>query len=284
MATSWEDPPEYRPEPAGGTQLALPRLTRGTRALLIANASVFAVSVLVFLAADQLWPDILYWVGLQPAAWRELAPFVPVWQLFTYGFLHSIQDPWHILLNMVTLYFFGTMLEGMIGTRRFLLAYLSAQLVGAFFFLVPGILSGGTTPAIGASGAVYGIMVAMATLRPRQLVLVFFIPVALGVLALVFLGITLLGAALDWKSGHGSGVAHLVHLGGMVYGFVAVKTGILFADPVTALQRSRKIREFERHREDEEKVDVLLDKINREGMSALSKREREFLKRISSRR
>jgi hypothetical protein len=108
--------------------------------------------------------------------------------------------------------------------------------------------------------------------------------VTLGVLAIVLVAITLFNAALQLKGGGGGGVAHLVHLGGIVYGFLAVKTGILFADPVTALERSRKIRAFERHKDDEKRVDLLLDKINREGMSALSKRERAFLKRVSSRR
>jgi len=284
MATSWEDPPEYRPESSGMPQVGLPRLTPGTRWLLIANTAVLAVTFLLFLAASDAWRAVADWLGLQPRLWRDLAPFVPVWQLFTYGFLHSVENLLHLLMNMLMLYFFGTMLEGMIGTRRFLLAYLSAQLVGALFFLVPGILSGSSVPVIGASGAVYGIMIATATLRPRQMVLVLFIPVTLGVLALVLLAITLFDAALQLKGGGGGGVAHLVHLGGIVYGFLAVKTGILFADPVTALERSRKIRAFERHKDDEKRVDLLLDKINREGMSALSKRERAFLKRVSSRR
>jgi membrane associated rhomboid family serine protease len=282
MATSWEDPPEFRPESSGMPQLALPRLTRGTRALLIVNASVLAASFLLYLSAGGVWSTIVYWLGLQPEAWRELSPFVPVWQLFTYGFLHSVDDLFHLLFNMLTLYFFGTMLEGMIGTRRFLLAYLSAQLVGALFYLVPGILMGGTVPAIGASGAVYGVMIAMATLRPKQMVLVLFITVTLGVLALVLLAITVFNAALQLKGGWGGGVAHLVHFGGIVYGFLAVKTGILFADPVAVIERSRKIRAFERRQSDEEKVDELLDKINREGMTALTRRERAFLKRVSS--
>ena len=76
----------------------------------------------------------------------------------------------------------------------------------------------------------------------------------------------------------------LVMLGGIVYGFLAVRTRLLFADPVTSLQRSRQIREVERHEDDDQKVDQLLEKIAKEGMSALSKREREFLKRVSSRR
>lgn len=283
MATSWEDPPEYRPESSGTTQLALPRLTRGTRALLIANGAIFVLSFLLYLVADQVRPSVLYWIGLQPAAWRELAPFVPVWQLLTYGLLHAL-DPWHLLMNMLMLYFFGTMLEGIIGTRRFLIAYLSAQVVGALFFLVPALLTGGSTIAIGASGAVMGIMVATATLRPKQRVIFIFIPLTLAVLAMIFVGVELFSAALQWKSGASDGVAHLVHLGGIVYGFLAVKTKLLFADPVTSIDRSRKVREFKRHQEDEERVDVLLDKINREGMSALSKREKEFLKKISSRR
>ncbi|MFN0008180.1 MAG: rhomboid family intramembrane serine protease [Planctomycetota bacterium] len=284
MATSWEDPPEYRPESGGTAQIGLPTLTRGTRALLIANAAIFVASFLLYLVADEVWPGVVQWLGLRPAAWRDLAPFVPLWQLFTYGFLHSIQDPFHLLLNLLTLYFFGTMLEGILGTRRFLLAYFSAQLAGACFFLAAGLAGEGRAVAIGASGAVYGIMVAMATLRPRQRVFVFFIPVTLGVLALVFLGITLFSTALQWKSGSTDGVAHLVHLGGIVYGFLAVKSKLLFADPVSSMERSRKVREVRRHQDDEAKVDQLLDKINREGMTSLSKGEREFLKKISSRR
>jgi hypothetical protein len=106
--------------------------------------------------------------------------------------------------------------------------------------------------------------------------------VTLGVLALVLLAITVFNAALQLQGGWGGGVAHLVHFGGIVYGFLAVKTGILFADPVAVIERSRKIRAFERRQSDEEKVDELLDKINREGMTALTRRERAFLKRVSS--
>jgi len=283
MATSWEDPPEYRTESGGTPQFAMPRMTSGTRALLIANAALFVAMFLLYLVAEGVHASVIQWLGLRPTAWRHLAPLVPVWQLFTYGFLHSI-DPFHVAMNMLTLYFFGTMLEGIIGTRRFLLAYFSAQLAGACFFLVPGLLSDVPRVTIGASGAVFGIMAAMATLRPKQRVIFIFVPVTLGVLALVFLGITLFSTALQWKSGSADGVAHLVHLGGLVYGFVAVKSGLLFADPVSSIRRSREVREVQRLQDDEERVDQLLDKINREGMSALSKREREFLKRISSRR
>jgi membrane associated rhomboid family serine protease len=291
MVRTWEDPPEYRPDDAGGPdgmggtpQFALPQLTRATRRLLIVNSAIYAVSFVVFLASKDAWAAIERTLGLRPAAWTATFPLVPIWQPLTYGFLHSVTDIFHILLNLLTLYFFGTMLEEMIGTRRFVLAYFSAQLAGALFFLVPGVLGLESGVAIGASGAVYGVMVAMATLRPRQRVLFLFIPVTLGFLALVFLAITLFGAALQWKEHGGGGVAHLVHLGGIAYGFLAVKTRLIFADPLAALARSRAAREVERRQSDDARVDQILEKINREGMSALSRGEREFLKRVSSRR
>jgi len=286
MPRAYQDPPEYRPDDGygGGPQLALPQLTRATRALLIANTAVLVLSFVVFLASPASWASIQRKLGLLPEAWREGWPLLPVWQVLTYGFLHSVTDVFHLLLNMLTLYFFGTMLEEAVGTRRFLVFYLSAEVVGALFFLVPGILAGGEVPAVGASGAVLGVMVAMATLRPRQRVLFIFVPVTLSFLALLFFGITLFQAALQWKGDGGGGTAHLVHLGGIVYGFVAVKLGWIFADPISTLQRSRAAREIERRAGDEARMDQLLDKINREGMSSLSKSEREFLKRVSSRR
>jgi membrane associated rhomboid family serine protease len=288
MPRAYQDPPEYRPDDSygsgGGPQLALPHLTRATRALLILNAAVLVVSFLVFLASPRTWGAIQDRLGLLPLSWREGWPLVPVWQVFTYGFLHSVTDIFHLLFNLLTLYFFGTMLEGAIGTRRFIVFYLTAEVVGAVFFLVPGILGAGDVPAIGASGAVLGVMVAMATLRPHQRVLFLFVPVTLSFLALVFFAITLFQAALQWKAGGGGGTAHLVHLGGIVYGFLAVKARWIFADPISALERSRAAREVERRQSDEVRMDQLLEKINREGMSSLTKGEREFLKRVSSRR
>lgn len=289
MPRAYQDPPEYRPEePYGGgggaPQLALPQMTRATRALLIANTAVLVLSFLIYLAAPGTWRRIQNVLGLEPAMWREGWPLLPLWQVVTYGFLHSVTDIFHLLLNLLTLYFFGTMLEESIGTRRFVVFYVAAEIVGALFFLVPGILMGGDVPAIGASGAVLGVMVAMATLRPRQRVLFIFVPVTLSFLALVFFGITLFDAALQIRAGGGGGTAHLVHLGGIVYGFLAVKARWIFADPISAIERSRAAREVERRQGDEARIDQLLDKINREGMSSLSKSEREFLKRVSSRR
>src|SRR5213594_3477792 len=108
MPRAWEDPPEYRPEdpygPGRVPQFALPRLTRATRWLLIANTAVYAASFVLYLASVRAWGWTAHWLGLRPATWREAFPLVPLWQPFTYGFLHSAPDIFHVLFNLLTLY------------------------------------------------------------------------------------------------------------------------------------------------------------------------------------
>ena len=278
---NWEDPP-----PQMTTQVAFPRMTRFTRALLIANAALFLAQFVLYLAKEDLYLRALHHLALSPAQWREAFPLVPVWQLASYGFLHSVLDPMHIIGNMLMLYFFGTMLEELLGPRPFLLTYALAQLAGAVLFLVAGIALGQNTPAYGASGAVYGVMIAVATLRPRQTVFLLFIPITMRVLALFIVGITLLHAlVVVFKPEAGNdGTAHLVHLGGIAWGFVAAKTGLARADPVQHLERRRAVAKVERAAADDQRMDALLGKIHREGMAALSRDEKDFLKRVSSRK
>jgi rhomboid family protein len=291
VRTGWQQGAGEPGEPGGSggpvmPQLALPSLTPVTKRLLIANGVVFGVWLLLYVASDQLvLGRLLPLLGLTPSLWRAWFPFVPVWQLFTYGFLHDPTSLGHIAGNMLVLYFFGTMLEGLIGSRRFVATYFGAQLAGALLFLAPGLVTGSAVPALGASGAVYGVMIACATLRPRQTVFLLFIPITMSVLALGILAITLFGLLMQIKSGGmGDGVAHLVHLGGIAYGFGAVKLGWIWRDPIQLVLARRAIAAEERRAGDSAEMDRLLGKIHREGMSALTRRERAFLKRVSSRR
>lgn len=261
-------------------QVGFPRLTRVTRRLLYANGAVFLVALA--LSFTEWWEPIESRLALAPHDWR--LPLVPVWQLVTYGFLHSLDDIGHVLFNMLTLYFFGTMLEETIGGRRFLITYLASMVVGAAFFLVPGILSGAPSMAVGASGAVLGIVVVMAVLRPQQTVFFLFIPVTLKVLALIFVGINVFLWLTQLRTGNSGGVAALVHLGGIAYGFVAARAGWIWKDPVEAVERARAVAAVERAADDEARMDRLLEKIHREGMGSLSRSERDFLKRASSRK
>jgi membrane associated rhomboid family serine protease len=278
MATSYEDGPG-----PGMPQFAFPRLTPAVKSLLIALVAIHVVTFVLFLASESLYATLVGPLELDPASWFEALPLLPVWQLLTYGLLHSVGDPWHLLGNLLMLYFFGTMLEEELGTRRFAWTYAAAQVVGGAFFLASGWFGMPTGPAIGASGACYGVMIAAATLFPRQRVLVIIVPVALGWLAGIIVAATVFSALLQLKFGT-SGTAHLIHLGGIVYGFAAVRTGLVRKDPVEIFERRRAVNQVERAQSDAQRVDHLLEKINRDGIGSLSKGEREFLKKASTRR
>jgi len=265
---------------------AFPAPPTAVKRLMLINALVFVVCVLMYVASSETYGWVARVLGLATDMWRENAPWVPVWQLFTYGFLHSVVDPWHIVMNMLVLYFFGSMLEHELGARRLLITYFGAQILGGILFLALGLAVGKDVLLIGASGGCFGVMVAAATLWPRSPVILIFIPMRLWTMALIFVGIevyqfllaTALGAAADGR------VSHITHLGGIIYGFVAAKTGLVFWDPWRALSERRITKAVERAEGDEKRMDQLLEKIHREGMASLSRSEREFLKRVSSRR
>lgn len=271
----------------------MPRLTRAVRMLLIANAVAFAASFLLFffgkMTETEAWTVVSRHLLLQPDDWRHFFFGLPVWQLVTSGFLHAVTDPMHILMNMLVLYFFGTMLEGVIGTLRFTITYFAAMITGALLFLGVGIVAGAVTgdpqiPALGASGACMGVLVAIALLRPHTTVFFIFIPLSLRTLALIFVGFDVFYLLVEIASKASDGTAHVVHLGGALYAFVAVKSGLIWRDPALAVERRRAVKEVERAASDDQHMDEILAKIHREGMSALSKSEREFLKRVSARR
>lgn len=278
--------PTYRDNDFGApqvSQLGLPRMTKVTRRLLIANALVALPYFLLWLADSEQCARLTRYLGLDPRLWASWSPFVPVWQLLTYGFLHTVTDITHLLFNMLGLYFFGTMLEERLGGRRFLLTYLAAQVVGGLAYLVPLAFGYQSGPAIGASGAVLGLTVALATLYPRVRVIFVVFPVQMMWLALLVVGLDLYNFLITLKTGS-DGVAHLIHLGGAVYGFAAVKLGFIDKDPLEILERKRAVREVQREADDEVRMDRLLEKIHQEGMGSLSRSEKDFLKRMSSRR
>ncbi|MBL8860437.1 MAG: rhomboid family intramembrane serine protease [Planctomycetes bacterium] len=264
-------------------QLAFPRPTPAVKFLLVALAAIHVATFVLFLAWESGYERGVGPLRLEPAAWSEGFPIVPVWQLATYGLLHSPIDILHLLGNLLMLYFFGTMLEEELGTRRFVLTYAGAQVAGAALFLAAGwagLLSGAV---VGASGAGYGVMIAAATLFPARIVYLLFVPIPLRWLALFIVVVTVFSALVQMKFG-ASGTAHLVHFGGIVYGFLAVRTGLVRKDPLELLERRRAVAEVERAQSEEARLDELLVKIQREGIGSLTKREREFLRKASSRR
>jgi membrane associated rhomboid family serine protease len=267
-------------------QFAFPRITKVVRRLLVANVAIFLAFFVLWLASSDgggLYATMRDILGLAPERWKLWSPWFPIWQLLTYGFLHSVVDFGHVLFNMLALYFFGTMLEERLGSRRFLLTYLAAQVAGGVLFLLPAAFGHLSGPVVGASGAVLGVTVAVATLYPRQIVFFIVFPIPLMWLAVALVGLDFFGALVSFKQGS-DGVAHLAHLGGAIYGFLAVKLGLIQKDPIELFERKRAVAEVERAADDEARMDKLLEKIHREGMGSLSRSEKDFLKRMSSRR
>lgn len=203
-----------------------------------------------------------------------------IWQLVTYMFLHH--GFWHIFFNMFALWMFGSTLERVWGAKGFLRYYFLTGVGGGLCYLLFNMNS--VIPTVGASGAIYGLLVAYAVLFPDSIIyLWFFIPVKAKWFALGFGVIEFVASFRP-----GDSIAHLAHLGGMVIGYVYLKRETLFQRVSWRLRTMKKNREV-RARERREKhlngvrqeVDEILDKINRVGFDGLSRAERKKLQRAS---
>jgi membrane associated rhomboid family serine protease len=185
---------------------SLPPVTQG---LILAN-------VLVYFLDSALGGGLSGWLALWPLS----GPFMP-WQLLTYAFVHGSVA--HLLFNMLGVYMFGADLERVWGGRRYLTYYVACALFAAAAQLVVSALAGSYAPTVGASGAVFGLLIAFAWLFPRRMIMPLFPPIPMrapvfvalyGVLEL-FLGVT----------GTQAGVAHFAHLGGLAGGFLLLRFG-----------------------------------------------------------
>lgn len=175
-----------------------------TQALIITN-------VLVFLAQGLFGGSLFGLLALWPPG-----PWFMPWQLLTYAFLHSGLA--HLLFNMYGVFMFGSDVERVWGARRFLTFYLFCALSAAVLQLIVTGMTGGRYPTVGASGALFGLLLAYARLFPHRVLMLLFPPIPMrapvfvvtyGVLELV-LGVT----------GTLAGIAHFAHLGGLVGGYV----------------------------------------------------------------
>lgn len=182
-------------------------LPRITRLLLIGNIGAFILQQLFpepLQAALALWP---FGAGFQP------------WQLFTYAFLHG--GVLHIALNMLGLVMFGASVEQALGARRYFNLYMASVLTAAIAQLVVTDWLGDANPTWGASGGVYGLLLAFAMLFPERRIMLIFppIPMPARIFAALFVAFELyLGF-----SGRDTGVAHFAHLGGMFGGWVMLR-------------------------------------------------------------
>ena len=138
------------------------------------------------------------------------------WQLVTYMFMHGGFG--HLFFNMYTLYIFGSVLERVWGTKKFLLFYFVTGVGAALVHIVVQYLTGSFALTVGASGAIYGILMGYAMLYPDSVLTLLFPPISLKAkwFVLIFAGIELLLGV----TGTQAGVAHFAHLGGLIFGLL----------------------------------------------------------------
>lgn len=187
-------------------------MTPVVRNILIACVAVFLLQLFLPLeSAFALWPI-------------DDSPYLPrfhVWQLVTYAFLHDTGNYAHILFNMFALYMFGPEIERLIGSRRFSVYYLVCVLTAALTQLaVQHLSSSPGNGTVGASGGIFGLLLAFGLAFPRRKLLLIFPPIPMP----AWLFVTLYGLVELYLgiSGRESSVAHFAHLGGMIGGFALI--------------------------------------------------------------
>jgi len=259
----------------GGDSRGGSMLPPAVKGLLIANGIVF---VLQLFSGNTL----VQYGGLSPLRVAHGA----IWQLFTYMFLHG--GFLHLVFNMFALWMFGRELEHDWGTRFFLKYYLVCGVGAGVVTLLA--LWGQTIPTIGASGAIFGILLAYGMTYPdRYIYLWFFLPIKAKYMVIIFGGLELV-ASINQTT---PGIGHFTHLGGLAVGFLYLKASgrrWSFPRPLAWLGRWRAKhkakhlrRRWDEHRELMEAVDRVLDRINEVGYDQLTDDEKATLERASRR-
>lgn len=254
-------------------------MTPWARRLLIANVAMFVVMVV----AQQ---------SLTLVAFVNALVLVPAyilqrpWTIVTYAFLHA--DILHLLFNMIGLFFFGPRLESVLGGTRFLGLYFTSAVVAALVsvFFEP------FAPVVGASGAVFGVLIGFAKFWPRDRIYFW------GVIPIEARWFIVLLAAYSIYGGltSGGGIAHFAHLGGLAGGWIYLKvlerrsparrfrkkaTPSFPRATLSDIERWRNIPRESLHPVNREELDRIMRKVEEHGPQSLDVREREYLERLS---
>lgn len=261
-------------------------IPRITRYLLIANiVAFFAMQIILTVSGNTI--DLNKTLGLH----FVLSPGFNIYQLFTYMFMHGGFT--HLFFNMFALWMFGCVVENTIGEKKFLFYYILCGIGAGLFqevaqfadLTISGIFNIGYT--VGASGSIYGILLAFGMLYPEQRIFIFPLPVPIK--AKYFIIIYAVIELLSAMGTTNDGVAHVAHLGGMVVGFFLLR---YWKRPKTGRKTRRNMGGYnksyttsttmgadwtynqEKKRKQAE-VDAILDKIRKSGYDSLTKEEKQ---------
>lgn len=256
------------------------RLTPVVKWLLIVNVSVFFADM--FLGH----PFLTFGTFAIQSAIFEFR----IWEFITFQFLHGSLG--HLLFNCIGLFFFGPWMEKWWGSRKFIIFYLLCGCAGAAFFTLltsMGVLPGGNYAGlIGASAGIYGILIGVAVIAPDLRVMLLFPPIELSMRQLAIVLMAIAVGVIVFNLPNSGGEAG--HLGGAILGFFLVRhPWLLGRDQDTGIIRPKrrasfvsKLRPRTRVELDQASaVDLILDKISREGLQSLTDAEREVLHKAS---
>lgn len=248
-------------------------VTSAIKILIVANVAIFFLES--FLELESLFNKFF---GLVPKyTWSKLY----IWQPFTYMFLHG--GIWHLFINMLVLWMFGSEIERYWGRKEFLGYYfitgVGSGILTALFSL------DSTIPVVGASGAVYGVLLAYGLMFPNRIIYLYFlIPVKVKYFVIFIGGV----AFVSSLSGGASTVSHLTHLSGMVIGFIYMKSNVKISNLSGSLSKfkiKQQVKRAERTRRSYDtvmhEVDIILDRINEVGYENLTEDEKQRLEEAS---
>ena len=194
-------------------------MARLTRLFIGVNVAVFALEALAgpdFLAMFALWP-----VGHFIVPQFDNPVGFKAWQLITCGFLHA--NFLHLTINMYALWMFGSDVERAVGSRHYLTLYFASLLCSSVtqLLVVSMMTSAGVYPTVGASGAIFGILLAFGMLFPRRTIVLLIPPIPMP--AIVFVILYALLELFSGVFGTDQGVAHFAHLGGMIGAYLTLR-------------------------------------------------------------
>ncbi len=263
----------YRPDYEEQTdrpqlQFRLPQLTPVVKRLLVLNVGIFLLCVIVRPLGDFIYK----WFSVDStSAWR----YLQFWRLIGYQFLHDPSNPWHLVLNMIGLFFLGPTLERFWHSKKFLVFYLVCGTVGGVFYLLLTAL-GVTAPGVlvGASGAILGMLAACAILFPQFVVFFFFFPVPIRIAAVILTFIYVVSIFTGAANAGGDAA----HLAGMAVGAGYVYLWPRWKNRYKVVSHTDDWgKRFKAYSELQKEVDRILEKVNRHGVSSLTRKEKKIL-------
>lgn len=259
------------------------------KGLILANFLVFVAQVLTYRHPV----DVTQWLELKPDL---VVSQFQIWRLLTAAFCHAPNSLFHILFNMLFLWWFGQALEAMYGSREFLTFYLTAAMLASLGFVGLAAYTRDATPMIGASGAVMAVVMLYSLYYPRHKILLFFvIPVEIRWVAVGYVIFSTMPVLQALGEGVVQGqTAHVAHLAGLAYGYLYKRYDLRFGHwfdnfRLPRLSRTfgprRKLRVYREPQEDslDKRVDEILAKISQQGEASLTDEERNTLIQASRR-